>query len=382
MSRIKKHIVVVNAIFPPDEGASGKAVSELVSHLQKNAFYTTVVTTDRAYHSGQNTLENDNKVIRVKSKSSRKYKWWRLITAYRESAALLQKLADISADAYIICTDPPLMNWLAPKYLKGRKFIFWTMDLYPEAFVANRIVTKTNAIVQLYEKRLKTHPPSALISLGKKQKEYLDQKYKWQGIKHFILPCGVEAAHDEESSFPEWKKENGKIYFGYCGNLGEAHSSSFLIALIKKSDPQKHHFIFSIFGSKANSVLSQIGNSSNVTVVNWIKKEEMNYIDIQIVSLLMAWTQVCVPSKAVSAICAFTPFIFHGSNKGDTYHHFKDALWHIDDNNCVSHQIEDFYSSLCSKEIAIRKVEAVKSANKISIVYKEGVENIIKYLSK
>ena len=374
------HIVIVNAIYPPDNGASGRAVFQLAEQLEKNEYKITVVTTNQAYNTIVNTDIPSQNVIRVKARTQRNTYLKRLFSAYHDSKALLKKSASINADMFILCSDPPLMKFLAPRFLKNKKHLIWAMDLYPEAFVAKGLVSKQNWLVKGYEKRLALNTTVGIIALGKSQLQFLSNKYRFQENKQIVIPCGVHGIENKGKVIPTWKRKN-RIILAYCGNLGEAHSAKFLLELICKSNPKKHQFVLSAFGTKVEWLHKKVSQLPNVSIVDWIQETEIHHVNIQIVSLKKEWTHVCVPSKAVSSICHHTPVLFHGSSEGDTYQHFQKALWHIPDDNSCSIAIEQFYASLQNENIASKKEEAILAEKSIKDIYQNGVKQLSKILS-
>jgi len=382
MSANQKHIVLINAIYPPDKGASGLAAFELVHSLKDFGHHLTVLTTDRIYHSSEEEQRTSERVIRVSSKGKSQNPLKRLWNAYYEAKSLLKKAASLNADAYIICTDPPLLNYLLPKYLPNRKCFIWAMDLYPDAFVAKGLVKESSYLNQRYWQKLRKELNSNIqfISLGEKQKDYISLKYQKNIQAPYIIPCGVKnipSAHDAA----EWKTDD-KLYIGYCGNIGEAHCADFLIQLISKADPARFQFMLSMIGAKKDQVITAVKNYPHVTEVEWISEAEMHNLDIQIVTLLDSWTHICVPSKAVSAICSGIPLIFHGSSDGDTFHHFQEALWHIDCTREISDQIEEMYQSLDKSEVKKKKENALLCAQEIRSIYDTGVNILNQKLSE
>ena len=384
----RKHIVLINGIYPPDNGASGREANQFAGRLIQTGIDVTIVTTDRSYNAQANNHSYNGKVIRVKSRSLGPSKLFRLAASFWESYFLLKKAKSLKPDTFIVCTDPPLLNWYSSMMLQGEKWIMWTMDLYPEAFVANKLISdkswiKGSWINSLYERRLKNNPPTALMYLGEKQREFVQNKYGFFGIPNFIISCGIrENINQKSGDIPDWKTDSTRTYFAYCGNLGEAHSKEFLIGLIDLSDPNKHCFVLNLFGARAEEVKRSVGNKKNVHVVPWIEDGDMRLIDIQIVTLKKEWTHICVPSKAISSICYTTPIIFHGSPKGDINNSLSESSWFIEDGKDLDNRIKIFYDSLSAESITIRKKKALMLKKSMLKEYDESITQITKYLKE
>jgi len=57
------------------------------------------------------------------------------------------------------------------------------------------------------------------------------------------------------------KKQKDKIVLGYCGNLGEAHSVDFLMAVVENIDPERFHLVLTVYSAKSNRFLEQVGEN-------------------------------------------------------------------------------------------------------------------------
>ena len=227
-----------------------------------------------------------------------------------ESIRLVWKAKRLCGSPTIVMTDPPFLSTLASILLGRRNWALWSMDIYPDAYVANNLVSERNVFYRLLLRIVYRRAPTFLIALGPLQAKYLIERYR-RTIPTVILPCGVFQAH-AESNRPDWKTKNaGKIILGYCGNLGEAHSPEFLKAVIDHLDPRRFHLVLSVYGAKSKEVLDYLGdNRLGITVVDCVSRQQLGCIDIHLVSLLSRWAHVCVPSKAVSAVCSGSCFLF------------------------------------------------------------------------
>jgi len=377
----KKHIVLVNGIYPPDGGASGEVANGLVGQLLKNGLRVSVVTTSRKYNIKPGSGSVNGKVVKVSSFSFGKIKVFRLFLSLFESLWLIRKAKNLKGDFFIICSDPPLLNWVSTFLLKKNKWILWTMDLYPEAFVANGLIKKEHWVNRSYENRLKKIPPSAIMNIGEGQSKFIMEKYNYHDIPSFVIPCGLKKKNKAKKAKPEWKNNYAKICIAYCGNLGEAHSEGFIIELIRCSHPQKHSFILSLFGSKSEPLKKKAKSFENVNIVDWISEEDLLHIDLQIVTLKNKWEHICVPSKAVSSVYMNTPLIYHGSDKGDIYLKFKEVLWHINDTEgSIEDQIIDFYRLLTKEEIEKKKLMTKRLKRNLDEEWNNSINKLAQYL--
>ncbi len=344
-------LCIVNRNYPPVKGATGRSARNFVAYLEKiGGFDIQVVTVDSLSDTGSKTY--------VKSLYDGKLKILRLFSTLIESLLLIRVAKKREADVFLILTDPPFLNYWAARFLSNKKWILWTMDLYPEAFTAGRLISSSNWLYRHYERVIKNNPPDFFIALGPGQNNYLKTKY-FNNTPSTVLPVGVidskEFTASEDELLPSWTNDK-KIIFGYIGTIGEAHDAQAVIGFIEHLDDKKHHCILCCSGSKAESVLDKASNYPHVTILDYLPQNEMKFIDIQIVSLLSSWTHTCVPSKALSGISALNAIIFFGDIKSDTWVYTYRAGW------CVSNETNgfDILSEIDKKSLFKRKKEAYK----------------------
>jgi len=231
------------------------------------------------------------------------------------------------ADLVISLTDPPLLNYWAGILCtkKNIPWIYWSLDLYPDAFISAGIVSEGNIIYKHMDRMFRSKMPSMLVALGELQAEFIQRKWS-RKVPQVILPCGIQNVEPTQQ-LPSWRKKDGKIYFAYIGNMGEAHDPDFVTDFIDCLDESKHRFVLSGYGSKIGKVIEHVKNNGAVELVESVDRNELHYIDVHLVSLLPKWTHVCVPSKAVSAVCAGQTVLFNGIDTSDTWQMFHSAGW-------------------------------------------------------
>jgi hypothetical protein len=213
---------------------------------------------------------------------------------------------------------------------RRRPWALWSMDLYPDAFAAAGLATPRNPLYRLLHRRVYRRRPDLLIALGPLQARFLQQQYGPPPIPTAITPCGVYR-HQADPETPPWRaRQRSKILLGYCGNLGEAHSVEFLRAVVQSMDRERFHLILSVYGSKANQLLQAIDpDDPGITRLDSVPREQFHHIDVHLVSLLTPWVHVCVPSKAISAVCSGSALLFYGSADCDNWELLRDAGWRV-----------------------------------------------------
>ncbi|ETR66861.1 MAG: group 1 glycosyl transferase, partial [Candidatus Magnetoglobus multicellularis str. Araruama] len=325
-----KQIIIINRYYPPNPAISGHSACEMVkalSHRNKDLRFL-VRYIHAPYAGGLSSQISAGILGGMTSIYNGKNKILRFLGNFVEGYRLV-RLSLPYADAIISLTDPPMLNYWAGRLCKKQRipWIYWSLDLYPDAFASAGIVSNKNIFYQSFQHAIKLNPPDFLIALGAQQAAYIKSKFK-KNIPFVRLPCGI--IQPKKSLIPpEWYSDN-KTVFAYVGNMGEAHDPEFLTQLIFHMDPTRHICLLSLYGAKSNHVLSSVANHPAVRIIDHIPQEHLAYIDIHLVSLLPEWTHVCVPSKAVSAICSGKAIAFQGHRHSDTWKMFKSAAFYIE----------------------------------------------------
>ncbi len=331
-----RNICLINRYYPPNPGISGEAAADLVAYISPifPDVTVTVVHIDAPYlFDGLSPRKPAGEVIQLKTifrkNNNPVLRFVRnMIEGYR-----LVKEAIEKADIIISMTDPPMLNYwsgsLCKKY--STPWVYWSVDLYPHAYQAAHLASETNLFFRHFMSSFRQNAPSLLISLGEAQAKFL-QKHWRQNVPYIVLPCGIQNVPSTQE-IPYWKKNDGKTYFAYAGNLSEPHSSEFLLDFLTCLDVKKHRCILALYGSQAQKVVKTVKKHPAIEIVPTIRRNELSYIDVHLVTLLPEWTHVSVPSKAVSAICAGRAILFNGLHNSDTWSMLKDAGWIITEFN-------------------------------------------------
>ena len=333
-SGVVPNIHIVNRYYPPNPAVTGEDASKMAMHLLDRLADVTVTIDyiDTPYLGGGSHVKPIGNLAALRPVYRGRNKILRFLGNFVEGYRLI-KNALATADIIISLTDPPLLNYWSGSLCKkkGVPWIYWSLDLYPDAFASAGLVSKNNPFYRYFADSFGENAPDLFIALGREQARFIRKNFS-HDVPAVILPCGI---HNEPVSKtrPEWRKEEGKIYFAYAGNLGEAHSHEFLIDFIRCLDPVKHRCILALYGSGASSVLREVKDNPAVEIVSAVQRKDLYCIDVHLVSLRPDWTHVCVPSKAVSAVCAGKTILFNGSEGADTWQMFHDAGWLVQECN-------------------------------------------------
>ncbi len=365
-------LCIVNRNYPPKSGATGFFAAQLVRALSRQAkeIKCCIVSTG--------SFSETQELKYVKSLYEGKNKFRRLLATYVESYRLLKRAKKLKADVYIVMTDPPFLNYWASKLLKEQTWISWTMDLYPEAFAANGLISKSSFLYRLYCKRIKKGPPSHLLCLGKHQYEYLEREH-YQNVQSTVLPIGLRnlSLSNEKPSIGESTKDKNVITFAYVGSIGEAHDAEALVSFIKELNREAHAVKISCRGAKSSLVISELELCRYVEIIDFMTEEDMSTVDIQIVTLLNTWTHICVPSKALSALEYNSAIVFLGSGESDTWQYVSTAAWRITKDSDTLDLIRDLEIGLLEE----KKAQAKVLRDQLKVTYKEAVVDLTEVIT-
>ncbi|MFY7910350.1 MAG: hypothetical protein ACOVO2_12380 [Emticicia sp.] len=390
---MSQKVIIVNRHYPPNPGITGESAWDLAKYLiEKHQIEVHIVNIEGNDDGGGAKREPVGKLHTLQTLYDGKSKLLKQLAGFLDGFLLIRKAKSIDKNAAIIVmTSPPLLPFWASMLLSNgtppeRKWALWSMDLFPEAFVAIGMIAEKNAIYQWFLKKTYQNSPNKLIALGRKQAEVLEEKYlkytphpqpfsskekgvittstpllrgEGQGVRS-ILPCGVIFHQTYESQLPAWRKADGKIYFGYCGNLNDAHNEQFLIEFIKAFNPEKHHLVLALYGKKAQNVLDFAKNYEGISILPNVPRSQLNFLDVHLVSLLTKYTHLMIPSKAVSAVAAGGAILFCGSQESDNWDMLQEAAWLIREDADLGKQIRAYLGNLTTEELAIKKQNAQK----------------------
>lgn len=364
-----KRVVIINKYGALHPSATGRPVRKLADFLWQNGVDVIVLSIQASY-KGQISQQQEvlpYRIIELPDFYTGVNKWFRLLGNLVDGFRLISYSMLLQRHQLkVVLTDPSLINAWAilfrPFYRS--KLVFWTMDLYPEAFASAGLVSCNSLVYRMISSFVYRHVPDFLIALGEQQYRYLCQQYYRSFIPHIVLPCGI--CQREETDEPLWRKANrDKIIFCYAGNIGEAHNDIFLLELIRQLDSDKHLILLRLYGAKAERVLKESVSFKSVTILDYITPAEMQYVDICVASLLPAWNHVCVPSKVVSAINSGIPVLYNATEESEGACMFPDAVWLVPDSTDLQRSVSVLLNALSENEIFEKKEAAQRYAQEL-----------------
>lgn len=369
-------LTIVNRHYPPNPGITGESAWDLAQYLiSRYGTEVHIVHIDRTYDGGGAIREPVGITHAVRTIYQGKNPLLRFIAGPLDGFLLLRKALRLRKGPMIVMTSPPLLPFWASRLMGKRKWALWSMDLFPEGFVADGKIKASNPVYRWVLGKTYRNAPDTLIALGPNQAELIRRKYR-KAVKTILLPCGVLLDQSRDPARPDWRPDDGKLYLGYAGNVGEAHSAVFLEQVIRQINPERHHLVLALYGTKSGELLRLAEGRPGITILKSIPRSQLHWLDVQLVSLLPRWTHIAVPSKAVSAVCSGSPILFCGRREADTWELLQDAAWLVEDNATLADQVSRFLDQLTPADVDAKKREARLVARRLSDMVEQAYARI------
>lgn len=301
-------IALVNRFAPPDPSPTAAALARLAALLTARApgLDLRFIGTGRTYDGGGAAGEG---ALR------------RAAASWRDGGRLAQAAQQCAA--VVSLTDPPfLAHRIARRLPADRLWVEWTMDLYPAALQAALGFPPRPANPYLRRFFIAgRRRPDLRLCLGPEQAAFLAAGDP-APVPYSTLPAGVcdAPAFHAFPPAPRLLTADDRIRLVYAGNLGRAHWAGALPLLARACDPTRFHLTVAAYGRRAGETRKALAGFPHVDLrASPLTDAELNAADVHVVSLRDAWTHVCVPSKAVAALCRGRPILFFGSARSDAW---------------------------------------------------------------
>ena len=241
-----------------------------------------------------------------------------------------------SWDRCVILTDPPFLvvTAILARLIGRRGVYWWTMDLYPEALVAQGMIRRAGVLHRALSVLNEMALPSlgGVICLGERQRQHLERYARWPknrtGFDLIVPPwdqrpmVAVEPAQNRFLHKFGWLD---KILVLYAGNLGEAHIYQEILeaarALLARGD-SRWQFVFVVRGVHRRPLEQECSGLTNVAVLDY-QPEEMTSdmlwaAHIHLITMREGWEGIVVPSKLYGTVQTGAPTLFIGPPDADT----------------------------------------------------------------
>jgi colanic acid biosynthesis glycosyl transferase WcaI len=318
-----KSILILNRVFPPTLGATGRVACDLALHLRKQGHKITVITTnDHAKNDRAKNLD----VIRVQADMSPQSPWdyFKIARAMHKATKKLPK-----HDIVISMTDPPLLGIFGAKIANKMraKHVHWAMDLYPDLLPTIGKTISPFMFRVLQGRMLKMMKRAdALVPISNCMARYLTHnalpKTNMHVIENWPDKYLLENNHSDQSLM-----DDTKFRVLYAGTIGLAHEFDTIIGAaiyFQKTDPDIE-FVFTLRGRGADEFQKQCHRKAvkNIQFISPQPSKKLNALmnagDIHLVTMKPSAAGKLFPSKFYSALAASRPVIFIGPASCDIH---------------------------------------------------------------
>ncbi|MET4700515.1 hypothetical protein ABIE65_003555 [Constrictibacter sp. MBR-5] len=377
-------IALVNRFCPPDPAPTGLAMAELAADLAAAMpeAEVRIFTTGGSYRNGGDVAATDIDgcvgVTRVPPVGFGARGVGRLVASLIDGRRLAAR-ATAWADTVISLTDPPLQGFWMGRATRRRRVRWaeWTMDLYPQAFVAAGLAGAGNPIVGALAGAQRRRAPDLDICLGPAQLDHV-RRDRGNGRAGLLLPTGL--FDSEPLDPPDWRRTESRRVLAYAGNLGEAHSADSVARLVERASPERFLFLLAPHGSRAEALWRRLEGAPHVQWSERLDASALDHADAHIVSLRPGWEHVCVPSKALSAFSRGRPVLFLGPAESDSWRFACGAGWLVPEPPTDA-AIDAALASVADPASLAEATEAAVAAHaRLAGIRAEGLSRLIDWL--
>ncbi len=338
MASAKPSVLLINRVYPPARGATGRVLRDLAREMARAGWSVTVLTT------GEKTfMEKDGgiSVFRVKAPTHPRGVFaYGLVLLSLWRGAMKQPRHDL----VITLTDPPLLVTIGRRYAKKKRtgHLHWCHDLYPDLFpsigfklpefilrslskISRRSMNKSGKVIaigrcmarHLAHTGVETNKISVVTNWP--DAELVDPSVK-PDSKDVRLKKNVALARPSETLL---RDDSPRFRILYAGTIGRAHPMK---AILEAAEHLSIHpeieFVFVGEGPAHDRLAVERARRGlqNIKLLPYqpasCLKDLMESGDLHLISMRDDAAGLLVPSKFYSAIAAARPVVYVGP--GDT----------------------------------------------------------------
>lgn len=326
-------IVVLYHYFHPDDVVSARHFTQLCLGLRERGWNVEVLPSNRSCRDSEASypLKESwqglliNRVWRPRLLQSSSLGrvlnalwmlgvWSRLGLRSRRSAP----------DVILVGTDPllaVLVAWVVRKLRPRIRVAHWCFDLYPEAAIAEGMVSGDSFLVRGLRYLLRAAYASCdlIADLGECMRRRL-QSYRHGAREVTLVPWALvepESVEPPDSSLRRQMFGEASLGLLYSGNFGRAHSYAEFLELACQLQGSNVHFCFGVRGNRVEELRKAVlPEDSNIHFAGFAPESELARrlaaADVHLVSLQPEWSGLVVPSKFFGALAVGRPVLFAG----------------------------------------------------------------------
>lgn len=346
MTLTKPSVLLINRVYPPARGASGRVLRDLAREMARAGWQVTVLTTGSKTFSEKDGGIN---VFRVKAKPDPRgfFAYARILTRLYFAA-----MSQPRHDLVITLTDPPLLVTIGRRFAKKKRcsHMHWCHDLYPDLFPSIGVNMPDFIMKSLSRTaRRSMNKSGKVIAVGRCMGKYLahtgvetgrisvipnwpDQEMidtnRRQRANDVRIKENVSNARPADQLI---RDPSPRFRILYAGNIGRAHPMNTILSAAEVlSEHKEIEFAFVGDGPNHDRLASERSRRGlqNVKLLPFqpasLLKDLMESGDLHLVSMRNDAAGLLVPCKVYSALAAARPIIYIGPDDTEVARIIKD----------------------------------------------------------
>ncbi|MCB9963624.1 MAG: glycosyltransferase family 4 protein [Rhodospirillales bacterium] len=329
---------MINRVFPPTVGATGRLLYELATYLSGEGYQVTVLTT------GPQAMVRKEpygvEIIRIKSPRNPRSMIGNMSVSLR---LFFKALTLPKPDILLTKTDPPffvIFGAMISKTLKV-KHIHWSQDVYPDILPAldYKIPRGLYRMLDYFTAR-SMRSCDAVVAIGACMKQVLLRKVLFEEIIH-IIPNWTDRILLKEDASKEPKHHDNKheltdeeraalpakFRILYAGNMGRAHPYQTILDAARILNRTEHDIEFLFVGS--NQKLFELAKIrarerlENIRFLPYQPRRQLKGLlesgDLHIISMADEAHGKMLPSRIYDIFTVKRPCLFIGGEESDLF---------------------------------------------------------------
>jgi glycosyltransferase involved in cell wall biosynthesis len=337
-------VLLLNQYFYPDVAATAQHAFDLAEYLRKHGMSVSAISSRSTYGHAGRSLPRSETIDGIRIHRVGESVFGRDSIASRAMdflsfnlSCLLKALRLPRHDVVICLTTPPfiaLVGVMLAK-LKGSRFIFWTMDLYPDVPLAAGIIRHGSLIHRIFDwlDLFCLRNADQVVALGRCMHDRLLAKGVAPARLELITPWSdpeeVHAAtgatpddcagiHATSSLRSEWGLGN-RFIVQYSGNCGIGHDvSSVCDAMLRLKDDDTIRWLF-VGGGVARPTVEEFIDRhgiGNAVMKPYQPRSKLGQLislgDAHLVLVADGFSGLLLPSKFYGVMAAARPTVYVG----------------------------------------------------------------------
>ena len=316
----------------PDDVVSSVVFSELCAGLVNRGWGVTAFPCNRACHDSSAIFPREGEFEGVKIERIWRPGWrqssgvGRILNAawmiLRWSSLAIQERR--SPDVVIVGTDPVLSVLIAIVWRRFKPktiIVNWCFDLYPEAAIADGLLSNGGILVGFIRALLKRayRACDLIVDIGCCMRKLI-LRYSSSPRHATVVPWALE---ESEYALPACSTEREALFGDsalgllYSGSFGRAHSYELILILARILKASNVGLTFSVRGNREEELrAAKLPDDTNIRFVPFVETgsiaTRLSSADIHVVTLREESTGAVVPSKFFGAIAIGRPVLFCG----------------------------------------------------------------------